>query len=81
MVTYYAVLSGNILETKRFKGKKIIGQMIISSGTLDLERKIETYEDLEMIKEHMWERAEPAVKSLTNKSNTHISFIYKVKNA
>ncbi len=81
MVTYYAVLSGNILEAKRFKGKKIIGQMIISSGTIDVAHKLETYEDFEMIREHMWERADPAVKSLTNKSNVHISFIYKVKNA
>ena len=76
MVTYYAVLSGNILS---FKGKKVIGQMIINSGTVEVDHKIEFYEDFEMIKEHMWEMADPSVKPFTNKSNVHISFIQKIK--
>ena len=75
MVTYYAVLSGNVLDSN---GKKIIGQMIINSGIMNVAHKLETYEDFEMIKKCMWERADPSVKSLTNKSNVHISFIYNV---
>jgi len=76
MVTYYVVLSGNILDPK---GEKIIGQMIINSGTVEIKYEIETYNDFEMIKEHMWESANPTVKSFTNKSNVHISFIQKIK--
>lgn len=75
MVTYYAVLSGNVLDSN---GKKIIGQMIINSGIIEAAHKLETCEDFKMIKEQMWERADPGVKSLTNKSNVHISFIYNV---
>ena len=78
MFTYYAVLSGNVLGSK---GKEIIGQMIINSGIIDAAHKLQTYEDFEMIKELMWERANPNVKSLTNRSNVHISFIYNVKHA
>jgi hypothetical protein len=75
MVTYYVVLSGNVL----LNGKEIIGQMIINSGTVEVDHKIESYEDFEMIKEHMWEMADLSVKPFTNKSNVHISFIQKIK--
>lgn len=76
MVIYYVVLSGNILS---FKGKEPIGQMIINSGTVEVQHEVESFDDFEMIKEHMWEMASPTVKSFTNKNNVHISFIQKVK--
>jgi len=76
MVTYYVVLSGNILGSK---GKKITGQMIINSGTVEVAHEIKTYEDIEMITEYLWGIADPTVKSFTNKRNVHISFIKKIK--
>ena len=74
MITYYVVLSGNVL-----KGTEVIGQMIINSGTVDVEHKLETYKDFEIIKKHMWKMADLSVKRFTNENNIHISFIQKIK--
>lgn len=74
MITYYVVLSGNIL-----KGTEAIGQMIISSGTVEVAHELETYDDFEIIKKHMWKKADLTVKRFTNENNIHISFIQKIK--
>lgn len=75
MITYYVVLSGNVL----LKGTEVIGQMIISSGTVEVEHELETYNDFKIIKKHMWEMADLSVKCFTNEKNIHISFIQKIK--
>lgn len=68
MYKYYVVLSG-VYDTPNF-----VSTVIINSGVLEVKEKITDKEHIDMIADHMWEKADISFKKIIKRSNVHISF-------
>ena len=68
MYKYYVVLSG-VYDTPNFAST-----VIINSGVLEVKEKITDKEHIDMISDHMWEKADISFKKIIKRSNVHISF-------
>lgn len=68
MYKYYVVLSG-VCDTPN-----LVSSVIINSGVIEVKEKITDKKHIDMISEHMWEKADISFKKIIKRNNVHISF-------
>ena len=68
MYKYYVVLSG-VYDSPNF-----VSTVIINSGVIEVKEKITNKKEIDMIADHMWEKADVSFKKTIKRTNVHVSF-------